>query len=109
MDGSAGSVQETVSDEGEKVGKAGMDVMPETRDLAETYGNGQGAVEAAKGIDLQIKKGEIFSLLGPNGAGKPATIRSHLVQSGIGAVVGPHPVADRWGAALMGHTNLSAQ
>jgi ABC-2 type transport system ATP-binding protein len=52
-----------------------MDVMVETKDLAKTYGNGRpGGVQAVKGIDLQIRKGEIFSLLGPNGAGKTTTI-----------------------------------
>jgi ABC-2 type transport system ATP-binding protein len=52
-----------------------MDVMVETRDLAKTFGNAsQGEVQAVKGIDLQIQKGEIFSLLGPNGAGKTTTI-----------------------------------
>jgi ABC-2 type transport system ATP-binding protein len=52
-----------------------MDTMVETRDLAKTYGNGQKSeVQAVKGIDLQIRKGEIFSLLGPNGAGKTTTI-----------------------------------
>jgi ABC-2 type transport system ATP-binding protein len=51
-----------------------MDIMVETRDLAKTFGNGQDRVEAVKGIDLQIQKGEIFSLLGPNGAGKTTTI-----------------------------------
>ena len=30
---------------------------------------------AVNGIDLEIKKGELFSLLGPNGAGKTTTIR----------------------------------
>jgi ABC-2 type transport system ATP-binding protein len=52
-----------------------MDIMVETRDLAKTFGNAQqGEVQAVKGIDLQIQKGEIFSLLGPNGAGKTTTI-----------------------------------
>jgi ABC-2 type transport system ATP-binding protein len=52
-----------------------MDFMLETRDLAKTFGNAQkGEVQAVKGIDLQIEKGEIFSLLGPNGAGKTTTI-----------------------------------
>lgn len=30
--------------------------------------------EAVKGIDLQVKQGELFALLGPNGAGKTTTI-----------------------------------
>jgi ABC-2 type transport system ATP-binding protein len=52
-----------------------MDVIIETKGLAKTYGNGQnGEVQAVKGLDLQIQKGEIFSLLGPNGAGKTTTI-----------------------------------
>jgi ABC-2 type transport system ATP-binding protein len=52
-----------------------MEVMVETKDLAKTFGNAQrGEVQAVKGIDLQIRKGEIFSLLGPNGAGKTTTI-----------------------------------
>jgi ABC-2 type transport system ATP-binding protein len=52
-----------------------MDIMLETRDLAKTFGSPQkGEVQAVKGINLQIQKGEIFSLLGPNGAGKTTTI-----------------------------------
>src|SRR6187455_1669875 len=30
---------------------------------------------AVNGVDLQIRRGEIFGLLGPNGAGKSTTIR----------------------------------
>jgi ABC-2 type transport system ATP-binding protein len=52
-----------------------MEIMLETKDLAKTYGRGKdGEVQAVKGINLQIQKGEIFSLLGPNGAGKTTTI-----------------------------------
>jgi ABC-2 type transport system ATP-binding protein len=29
---------------------------------------------AVKGVDLDVKQGEIFALLGPNGAGKTTTI-----------------------------------
>ena len=33
-----------------------------------------GAFEAVKGIDLEVRTGEIFALLGPNGAGKTTTV-----------------------------------
>lgn len=52
-----------------------METIVETKDLAKTFGNAQkGEIQAVKGIDLQIQKGEIFGLLGPNGAGKTTTI-----------------------------------
>lgn len=52
-----------------------MEIMVETKDLAKTFGNSKkGEVQAVKGINLQVSKGEIFSLLGPNGAGKTTTI-----------------------------------
>jgi ABC-2 type transport system ATP-binding protein len=42
----------------------------EIRDLRKRYG----AVEALKGLSLDIERGEFFGLLGPNGAGKSTTI-----------------------------------
>ncbi len=42
----------------------------EVRRLHKSYG----AVEAVRGIDLQVSKGEVFALLGPNGAGKTTTV-----------------------------------
>jgi len=36
---------------------------------------GQPDVEAVRGIDLQVARGEVFGFLGPNGAGKTTTVR----------------------------------
>ena len=52
-----------------------MQTMVETRNLRKTYRRADGtSLEAVKGVDLEIRQGEIFSLLGPNGAGKTTTI-----------------------------------
>lgn len=43
--------------------------------LAKTYGRGRKRTEAVEGIDLTIRRGEIFGLVGPDGSGKTSTIQ----------------------------------
>ena len=43
----------------------------ETIDLRKTYSNG---VQALKGVNLRVDRGDFFALLGPNGAGKSTLI-----------------------------------
>ncbi len=45
--------------------------MVETRGLVKRYGK----FPAVDGLDLRVRKGEIYGLLGPNGAGKTTTIK----------------------------------
>jgi ABC-2 type transport system ATP-binding protein len=42
----------------------------EVRDLHKRYGEH----EAVRGIDIEVRRGEVFGLLGPNGAGKTTTV-----------------------------------
>jgi ABC-2 type transport system ATP-binding protein len=46
------------------------DLAVEVRGLRKTYG----AVEAVRGIDLEVPQGAIYALIGPNGAGKTTTL-----------------------------------
>ena len=46
----------------------------QTHGLIKNYGN----VRALRGVDLEVRQGEIFGFLGPNGAGKTTTIRCML-------------------------------
>ena len=42
----------------------------EVRNLRKRYGD----FEALRGIDIEVRRGEVFGLLGPNGAGKTTTV-----------------------------------
>jgi len=47
----------------------------EAKSLSKRYGQG---VVAVDGLDLDVRRGEVYGLLGPNGAGKTTTIRMLL-------------------------------
>jgi ABC-2 type transport system ATP-binding protein len=49
--------------------------MITARTLTRSFKTKAGPVEAVKGIDIDIRAGEIVGLLGPNGAGKTTTLR----------------------------------
>jgi len=49
--------------------------MIEITDLYKTYRTSEGTVEALSGINLKVKKGEIFGVIGFSGAGKSSLIR----------------------------------
>jgi ABC-2 type transport system ATP-binding protein len=48
-----------------------LDLAISTRALTKRYG----ALEAVRGIDLDVRTGEIFGLIGPDGAGKTSTFQ----------------------------------
>ena len=79
----------------------------EARGLTRTF---KGGIEAVRGIDLDVRAGEIFGFLGPNGAGKTTTVRmlSTLLPptegtarvAGVDVLADPAEVRRRIGVAL---------
>lgn len=61
------------------------DILLQIKSLHVSYG----AIEAIKGIDLYVKKGEVVSILGANGAGKTTTLRtiSGLLKPSKGEII----------------------
>ncbi len=61
------------------------DVVLELKNVSVKYG----AIEAVRGIDFKVRKGEIVSLIGSNGAGKTTTLRaiSGLVRPSGGEIL----------------------
>ncbi|MCG3137030.1 MAG: Daunorubicin/doxorubicin resistance ATP-binding protein DrrA [Phycisphaerae bacterium] len=65
--------------------------------LVKTYEDGKRSVEALRGLELEVPRGECFGLLGPNGAGKTTTVE--ILQGLIEPTSGEVQVLGlRWGA-----------
>lgn len=47
-----------------------MECAVEAKDLVKVYGEGRTQVEALKGINLAVNRGELFAIMGPSGSGK---------------------------------------
>ena len=47
-----------------------MDTVLELRGIRQTYGTGEAAVHALRGIDLVVERGEHLAIMGPSGSGK---------------------------------------
>ncbi len=70
----------------------------ETALMAQGLTKSYGTVQALRGVDLEVQRGEIFGYLGPNGAGKTTTARCLLdlirPDSGTARVLGINPQDD---------------
>jgi lipooligosaccharide transport system ATP-binding protein len=81
-------------------------------DLRKSFRNTSGqTVEAVRGIDVDVRRGESFGFLGPNGAGKSSTMRMIAavspVTSGELRILGMDPSVD--GPAIRGRIGVCPQ
>ncbi|NNF53987.1 MAG: ATP-binding cassette domain-containing protein, partial [Acidimicrobiales bacterium] len=78
--------------------------------LKKTYQSGDADVEAVRGVDIQVERGEVFGFLGPNGAGKSTTVRmlttlmtlsaGSATVGGVDVTLDPHGARRKIGVAL---------
>jgi lipooligosaccharide transport system ATP-binding protein len=73
--------------------------MIRARGLRKSFSSKSGeVVEAVKGIDLDVRRGEAFGFLGPNGAGKSSTMRMIAAVSPVSGgelrILGMDPAVD---------------
>ena len=76
-----------------------LESMIRARDLRKSFASKTGeTVEAVRGIDIDVRRGEAFGFLGPNGAGKSSTMRMIAAVSPVTGgelrILGMDPAAD---------------
>ncbi|HKW72312.1 MAG TPA: ATP-binding cassette domain-containing protein, partial [Candidatus Dormibacteraeota bacterium] len=47
-----------------------MDIIIDAKGVWKTYDAGSHKVEALKGLDLEVRRGEVVAVMGPSGCGK---------------------------------------
>src|SRR5262249_29494944 len=65
-----------------------MDRAIEVRELTKTYAQGEAAMRALDGVDLDVHRGELMLLMGPSGSGKTTllSIMGAILQATSGSV-----------------------
>lgn len=58
----------------QKPHRASAELAVRCKGLTKTYGKGDSAVRALRGVDLDVSKGELMMLVGPSGCGKTTLI-----------------------------------
>jgi lipooligosaccharide transport system ATP-binding protein len=86
--------------------------MIHARNLRKAFeGRNKPSVEAVRGIDVDVRRGEAFGFLGPNGAGKSSTMRMIAavspVSSGELRILGMDPAVD--GSAIRSRIGVCPQ
>ncbi len=86
------SLTAVTSGDGGTGSPAGGELLVEARGLTKRYGR---RITAVDGLDLSVRRGEVYGFLGPNGAGKTTTLRMLLglirPSSGTARVLGKKP------------------